>query len=268
MRAYWSDTNFKGEPIPAGTFCRVIDLEDGTHPIFVYGATQAEVWEKIERQNTNAQIALNRSRTPSAPPVLPQVRTISAEDVMQATADLDNPAKSGRAVATLIEHATGVDPVKIGQAIFAQNAMEWEKANPEFYPNKPNRQLVGARAIALAGGKPAAVTSATFDVAFSQMKAEGMLAERPAAPPQDDPNNPNGAIPAREPGSSSERPRGERFSTGVSGNRLTASQAVPKGKPKYTEYEIRTMKESERQKVFNDPDYIAACEFHYGSAQA
>lgn len=261
MRAYWSETRANGQPIDAGTFCRVIDLEDGTNPIFVYGKTQDEVFEKIERQNANAQIAMNQRRTP--PPSLPPVRTITPNDVMQATADLDNPAKSGQAIATLIEHATGLDPVKIARNAYATLAMEWEERHPEFYQHPGNRQLVGNRAITLAGGKPGLVTNEMLDAAFQQLRGEGLLFEKPDAPPQSSTDPTLTRIPAETQVHSSERPRGTRFSTGTRSSSFSAPQTAQTGALKYTEEQIRTMSEKERMRVFDDPDYIKACEVYF-----
>jgi hypothetical protein len=269
MRSYWSQTNVKGEQIPAGTFCRVIDLEDGSHPIYVYGKTQDEIFEKIERQNANAQLAMNQRRT--APPdtsPLP-ARVISADQVMQATADLANPAKSGQAIATLIEHATGLDPTKMARQAYATLAMEWEAETPEFYTHAGNRQLVGNRAIALAGGKPGLVTREMLDAAFQQLRQQGMLFERPANPPQNNSDPTLTVIPAGDSGSSSERPRGTRFSTGARSTSFSSPQTVQTGAVKYTEEQIRTMPEKERLRVMNDPDYIKACDYHFsGGARA
>jgi hypothetical protein len=263
MKAYWSDTRPNGEPIAAGTFCRVIDLEDGTNPIFVYGKTQDEVFEKIERQNAHAQIAMNQRKAAPIVPAAP-ARVFTPDQVMQATADLNNPAKAGQAIATLIEHTTGMDPVAAARDAYARLAMKWESENPDFYQHKGNRQIVGNRAIAMAGNKPGAVTRQMLDTAFAQTKAEGLLFEKPASQPHD-PNNPalTTSIPAGDPGSSSERPRGTRFSTGANSRSFSAPQTATTGALKYTEDQIRTMSEKERRRVFDDPDYIKACDFYY-----
>lgn len=271
MRGYWSETRANGQPLQANTVCWVTDLEDGTHPIYTYGKNQEEVLEKLAMQNANAQLALAR-RTPTngqAPAAPAPPRNVSADEIMQATADLQNPAKAGAAVATLYEAATGIDPVEQARRSYAALAMEWESETPEFYPHPGNRQLVGEKAIRLAGNKPGLVTRAMLDSAFQQLQAEGLLFER-LGPPSDNPPSPTLAnLPGESPVQSFERPRGTRFSTGARSSSFSAPQTVKTRALKYTEEQIRTMPERERLRVFNDPDYIEACEFYFsGGARA
>lgn len=270
MKAYWSATRPNGQPIEEGTFCRVIDLEDGTHPIYTYGKTEAECFEKIERQNGNAQLAINAQRSSRQDPPTPP-RTITPDQVMQATADLasGNPAKSAAAVATLLEAGTGVNPIEAARRDYARLAMEWESETPAFYPHAGNRQLMGNRVIALAGGKPGSVTREFFNSAFQQLQAEGLLFER-TDPPQSH-NDPalTTTFPGESPVQPSERPRGTGYSTGVRSTSFSAPQSPTTRALKYTAEQIRTMPEKERLRVFNDPDYIKACEHFYGAgAQA
>jgi hypothetical protein len=264
----------------------VTDLEDGTHPIFTYGRDISEVMEKLARQNANAQLALARRAaalqaqrmngtdpTPTAvspTATVPPPRVISPDQVMQATQDLGNPAKAGAAVATLIESATGLDPVKLAQQNYARTAMEWEAQTPDFFPHAGNRQLVGERAIRLAGGKPGLVTHEILQQAFNTLTTEGLLFERaepdstilPSSPP------PSSAFPGESQVQPTERPRGTRFASGARSTTFSAPQAPPTRAIKYTAEQIRNMSERERMKVFNDPDYIAACEYHFAGARA
>jgi hypothetical protein len=268
MKAFWSDTRPNGQAIEAGTFCRVIDLEDGTHPIYVYGKTEEEVFEKIERQNANAQTALLAARRAAAsPPAAPRV--ISADQVMQATEDLKNPAKSASAIATLMESSTGVNPIEAARQAYASLALAWEEETTDFFPHPGNRQMVGEKAIRMAGNKPGLVTRDTLNAAFQSLRAEGLLFERTGAPTQN--SNDNSTLttfPGENPVQRSERPRGTRFATGIRSSNLSASQTVQTRGLKYTESQIRTMPEKERRRVFDDPDYIAACEYYYSQATA
>lgn len=267
MRAYWSDKRANGQPIEAGTFCRVMDPEDGTHPIFVYGKTQEEVFEKIERQNLNAQVAIARTRAAAAPAPAPP-RTITPDQIMQATQDLQNPAKSAAAIAILTEAATGVDPIQQARQQYATLAMQWESETPDFYPHPGNRQLVGDKAIRLANGKPGSVTREMLDSAFQQLRAQGLLFERTAEPAQDPNHSTLTTFPDESRVQLPERPRGTRFATGARSTSFSAPQNVQTRSLKYTEEQIRTMPEKERLRVFNDPDYIAACEHYFSEARA
>lgn len=186
---------------------------------------------------------------------------------MQATADLTNPAKAPQAVLTLMESATGIDPVETTRRAYATLAMEWEAATPDFYPHPGNRQLVGDRAIRMAGNKPGMVTREILQQAFEQLEAGGLLFERPEEPVPNDPNNPTlTTFPEEIPVQRSERPRGTRFATGARSTGFSAPQTVQTRALKYTEEQIRNMPEKMRREVFNDPEYIRACDFYFSGA--
>src|SRR5215472_2597337 len=174
MKAYWSDTRPNGQPVEAGTLCFITDLEDGSHPIPTYGKTQEEVLEKLAMQNANAQIAIARRSTPPgqtpAPPTLP--RRIGPDEVMQATADLSNPAKAGEAVATLFESETGINPDRLILQNFGQIAHQWEQDHPDFVAYPGNRRLIAQEAVNLAGSL-AHVTAEHLSAAFQQLHQRG-----------------------------------------------------------------------------------------------
>lgn len=269
MRGFWSDKRANGQPVEPGTVCFVTDLEDGTHPIYTYGKTQAEVFDKLALQNANAQLALARRAAAPAPPAGTRAtppRTISADQIMQATQDLQNPAKAPAAIATLMEAGTGVDPVEQARRNYAALAVEWEAQTPDFFPHPGNRQLVGDRAIRAAGGKPGMVTKQILQDAFLQLEAEGLLFERPEthAPPANSPTLTT--FPGESPVQPLERPRGTRFATGARGTSFSAPQTAQTRALKYTEEQIRTMPDKERRRVFNDPDYIEACDFYFSES--
>lgn len=267
MKVFWSDKRANGQPLQSGTVCLVTDLEDGTNPIYTYGKDQAEIIDKLAMQNANAQLALLRRAQP--PPATPTpARKITADEVMQATADLTNPAKAPAAIATLYEAETGIDPVQTALRAFAALAMEWEAGTPDFYPHPGNRQLVSNKAIGLAGGKPGLVTREMFNAAFTELRAQGLLFERPDQPAGDQPtpNPPN--LPVESQVQPIERPRGTRYATAARSSTFTAPQTVSTRNLKWTEEQIRTMPEKERLRVFDDPDYIKACEYYFGGARA
>lgn len=270
MKVYWSDTRANGQPLQPGTVCHVTDLEDGSNPIHTYGRDQEEVLLKLATQNANAQLAMAQRRAGASPPAAAP-RTISPDQVMQATVDLSgqNPAKAAQAVATLYEAATGIDPVEQARQHYARMAMEWEAATPAFFSHPGNRQLVGERAIRLANGRPGTMTRQILDTAFQQLQAEGLLFER-AEQTSSESTNPATLtnLPGESPVQSLERPRGTRFSTGARSSSFSAPQTAQTRALKYTEEQIRTMPERERLRVFDEPEYIAACEHYFSGARA
>jgi hypothetical protein len=244
--------------------------EEGMGLIPVYGRDKDEVIEKLAWNNAHAQEALARhapaaaAATPAAPkPAAPPARKITADQIMQATQDLNNPAKAASAVSVLLESATGIDPVQLGRNQFTAVALNWETSHPEFYPHPGNRQLLGNRAILLAG-KPGQVTAEIMTRAFQELKAEDVLFEDPQS---FQPATPS-ALPGENRVQSIERPRGTRFATGASSRSFSAPQSAPTRTLKWTEEQILNMSEKERRQVFDTPEYIRATEYYFGGARA
>jgi hypothetical protein len=172
-----------------------------------------------------------------------------------------------------MESATGIDPARLALEAFSKVAMDWQAANPAFYPHPGNLHMISARAFNMAGGKWGAVTREILDEAFRQLQAGGLLFERadddPPPAPQPDNNNPTlTTFPGENPVQRSERPRGTRYATGARSTSFSAPQTVQTRALKYTEQQIRDMPEAERRRVFDDPEYIKACEFYYSGARA
>ena len=125
--------------------------DEGMGLVPVYGKSTDEVLEKLTRTNAHAQETLARRAAATAQPAGAQTaphtpaaaprRSISADEVMRATADLQNPAKAGEAIGTLIEAQTGVNPVEQARRNYAVLALHWEELHPEFYQHPGNRQL-------------------------------------------------------------------------------------------------------------------------------
>jgi hypothetical protein len=250
------------------------DLEDGSHPIYTYGRDTDEILRKLASQNANSQIALvRRAEKPATPvaigpsPQLPTRRTISPDQLMVATEDLKNPAKSGAAVATLLEAATGIDPAKLIARNYREIAEAWAANHPDFYEHNGNVRLMTQTATNLAGGNLAHVTAAHLDKAFEILSAEGSLFDRPPLNPDAQPSN---TFPDESQVQRTERPRGTRFAIGASSTSFQRHPATTRTL-KYTEEQIRSMPLSKSDALIksNDKDYADACEFYFGqSAQA
>ena len=278
MKAYWSDKRPNGSAIDPGTFCRVIDLEDGTHPIYTYGRTQEEVFDKIERQSANAQLALVRrganqpTSTPvAAPPVADTRFRLSPDQVMQYAEDMKNPAKVGRAIVMLTAHESGVDPDKVKMERFIRLTEEWEREHPEFFAIYGNRQVLGQYIGKQVNGEVERITKEMMTVAYHELTAKGLLYEpeeqEPTATPQ--PSTPS-QFPVESQVQHTERPR-RMFSTGARSTSFRAPQNVSAQRPtlKYTEMQIRTMplEDSERLLRAKDLDYANAVRHYFPTNQ-
>lgn len=267
---YWTRTRPNGKPVDEGTVCWVTEIE-GLNPIYTYGKSEQDVIDKLSLNQAHTQSALARQTTqtpPSDPPAPATSRQkMTPEEVMVATADLQNPAKAGHAAARLIQDATGIDLQQMALENFSKIAMDWQGEHPDFYAHPGNKRLLTEQARAMAGGDLTLINKDVLTRAFQTLRQRGELYD---APPDlsSDPNNPNSppAFPGESPVQrTTERPRGS-FSTGARSTSFRAPQtSVPKTL-KYTAEDIRTMPESKSRRLIetNDPDYAEACERFFG----
>jgi hypothetical protein len=290
VKIYYTDKRANGQPIEPGTLALVTDLEDGSHPIWTYARDEAELTRKMAVQNANVQMAYERAKAAlaangnsnvartatGAAPTAPARRTITGDQIMQATADLatGNPGKAGQAVATLLESVTGVNIEEQARRDYALLALHWEDMTPEFYGHPGNRQLLGNRAIRMAGGKPGAVTEAILTQAFNELLAEGLLFEAPEEPAAQHQPATLITLPGETQVQRTERPRGTRFATGARSTTFGAPQTATTRTLKYTEEQIRTMPLSKQRELNEanggkgDPDWVEACEYYFSLARA
>jgi hypothetical protein len=270
---YWTDTRPNGNPIDEGTVCWVTEVE-GINPIYTYGKTKDEVIEKLSVTQAHAQAALaRRAAAPSAGPaatpasIAPRKR-MTSDEVMQATSDLQNPAKAGNAMTRLIQDQTGVDLHQMAIAEFSRMAMEWQNEHPDFYAHPANKRILTDQAKFMAGGDLTMVTKDILTSAFNTLRQRGEIFDAPELPSNDNPNLPPNS--PSFPGESlvqrtTERPRGQ-FATGARSNGFSASQVALPKTPKYTAEDIRTMPESKSRRLLesNDKDYAEACDLYFG----
>lgn len=258
---YWDNKEVAGR----GTkYCLVIDPEDGTNPIRTYGWSESEVLDKVAKTAEAAQQLINRQRAAQQPPssaaVLPAAaqvpasRPLTADDLMQATADLQNPAKSTDAIKTLLRGAGfDVDKNKFQEDMqrVAAVAQEWERRNPAFPSDDRNQRMLMDKAALLAGGVTN-VTAQALDAAYAELLRFGMLFDAPVLPtpttttPQDAPDG--------NPGTRTERP-----SSATSYRRTalssSASHVVPQ-EPLYTRAQIDQMTSAQlREKIEREPGF-------------
>lgn len=248
MARYWDNKEIAGR----GTkFCFVVDPEDGTHPIRTYGWTKEEVLEKLGKTAESAQQVINRQRAtvsqprtaaaqPAVPPT-PARPAVTAEQRMQATADLQNPAKSSEAIKTLLR-AEGLDLDKNRLQEEARRAgavaQEWERSHPDFPSDERNQRLLMNTAVKNVGGL-AGITTAALDTAYEELLRYNMLFE--VAPVEE------GTPPAPPNENSASVTRRQATSYRAATLRAPVTPVVDK-KPKYTRAEIDDM----NSKVYQD----------------
>jgi len=259
MARFWDNKEVPGR----GTkFCLVIDPEDGTHPIRTYGWSESEVLDKVAKTAETAQQTISRLRSAPAPTSIrppnspapapaPTRPKVTADEQMQATQDLTNPAKAPQAIKTLLL-AAGVD---VNRMITEEEtrrvsavAQEWERQHPDF-PNDPRNQRLLIRTAALKYGF-ANITADALTATYQQLLNENML-----FPVSDDPYNPPipPNAPEGNPASRVERPRG---ATSYRSTALRGSAPVATTKPKYTRAEIDSWNSAKlREKIDHEPGF-------------
>jgi hypothetical protein len=293
MQAYWTTTKPDGTPITDGRLCRVVDPEDGSTPIRVYGKTQEEIFGKIERTMMTAQSSLTHARTNAtpgngnggaqplngngaAPPVAANPAILSADETMRLTADLHNPAKSADAAYRLAESERAKRDD--AQLRYLAICRDWSQKNPQFYGHQLNRNLLITSALLAVGNDVSRITLEVLDNTYRYLEGRGdLLTENDVAIVE--PVNRNQETPPSEvqPGGNLEvvpaRPRnGVVNSTGHRSNRLGAPQ-LPQWKPKYTLEEINKLSTKDTL-ALNQPghprhkEYVEACDYWFSGARA
>lgn len=272
LPGYWADKRLNGKPLEPGQMCWVTTIE-GQNPIATYGKSFEDIIEKLALNQKSFQVALMRkvapapAATPGATPTAPAVRKrMTNDEIFQATADVQNPAKAADAMVRLVSDATGIDLKNLPLIEFGDRAKEWQNEHPEFYGHPGNIKLLTNEAFRAANYDWANVSKESLTVAFHKLQALGDLFEEPIQLPslervEDPPNNLH-EFPGGSPVQRTEMPRGARFATGTRSTNFRASQERQPRTPKYSPEDIRRMPPSKHKELINsnDPDYTAAVE--------
>lgn len=263
-----------GDPFPAGhrragQLGIAVDFEDGRPEAQnVYAASKDELLDKVTKMYANTQVRYTQVRREQsaapAPPPSPAAPTqLTAEQTLQSVADLDDPAKAGRAAVDLIRQETGIDlreEAARRQAENESNRMAGEvatfmEANPDYYASKRNAKLLRDRAFAIANGQP--ITAVQFQQSFDELSEDGVFEAdpatlEPATPPAASTGEPLAPPPPRPRGSTGARPSQFQTRPGI----------VPTGALKFTAAQVEEMAGTEEysQRYRHEPGFAAACE--------
>ena len=265
----------------------VIDAEDGTNPMYVYGKDREEILEKLATTVETGQSTIQRLRStvaakptatstpasatvPGASSSAPRRTVPTADDVMVAAADITNPAKAPQAARTLLRAAgIDVDGMVRDQSAsrVARVGREWNAAHPEFPTDDRNSRMLIDRASLNVGFEN--ISAQALDTAYAQLLAENMFFETEESAPANGSGNGNGTEPAQPGGSQEPRTVRPRMATSYSRNQLTARTPGAQPKPKYTRAEIEAMNTRDfRAKVLDVPDVRAWYEREFSGAVA
>lgn len=271
MSRRWENKEVPGR----GTkYCLVIDPEDGTHPIRTYGWSTDEVLDKVATTAETAQQVINRQRQTAAashvqstdPPApghsantrsqaapVAAPRSLTAEEQMQATSDLSNPAKSPQAIRTLLR-GIGIDTDKLKQdediRRVAAIAQEWERKHPDYPACDKNNRLLLDKATLMVGFTN--INEAALDAAFQQLLSLGMLFEVESKG-QEETTTPSNAPDGN---SANREERQPRTATSYRSHSLRSEPVVHANRPRYTRAEIDKLTSRQlRDKIETEPGF-------------
>lgn len=253
------------EKINDGRECLVIDQEDGTSPMRVYGRTREEILEKLANSVETGQRMIDKMRTTKpaeraatpAPAAAPAKRQApSPDEVMVAAADITNPARAGQAAKTLLR-SIGIDPDKMAARDLAERnatvCRAWNGAHPEFPKDDRSRRLLIDRAILNSGTE---LSEQSLETAYTELLNEGWKfeLEQPAASTETQPTTQE-TQPGGSPSPSVTRPR---MATSYSRNSLNARTPAAQPKDPYTREQIVAMNTREfQEKILSVPEVAA-----------
>lgn len=220
-----------GRPEPQNIYFPTKDAEAVADKLLkLYGSTQVRNAElrgpASYGRETPAEPATPSS--PATPPAPASNGRMTAEQRLEAVADLGDPAKAPAAIIRLVKEGGGGDltqdeqaKIRNAETVRMQNEVAaFMEANPEYYASPKNAALLRDRVFANANGS--VITAQHFQQSFDELSELGVLesasesGNNPPATQQDEP-------PAPPP----IRPRG---STGVRPSALSAgSRPAPSG---------------------------------------
>jgi hypothetical protein len=261
-----------------GRLCLVIDPEDGTQPLRIWGQNRDEILEKATKTVEHGQRAItqlrsqattqahSRTDSPSRQVTSPQTHQPTPNPTqltdgqrITLTADLNNPAKASAAVTKLIQHETGIDFEKQKRDAIIHRvvttAQQWENNNPDFPDHPINRKLMMDTATLRVGYEN--ITADVLDDVYADLLAADSLVDAQETTPP-----PPTVQPPETADTRTVRPRGA-----ASHRRTVTLQAPPAASttPKYTKEQITAMPSAEyRRKLESDPDFASSVNVLYG----
>lgn len=179
------------EDEPPAVYRREIDLGDGSGKQVFEGST----WEELADKLANAQVhasrkirELNQKVKDIAPPPAPKPLTKDEEFVVSQQLQTE-PSKAfellferhmGMPLAEFRQLSTEAKQLRSEKANNAA-ANAWVAANPEYHQSPANGQKMNAYINRFFGG---VMTSENLNQAYADLKRDGLIQAKPAAPPQ------------------------------------------------------------------------------------
>lgn len=263
------------ETLPDGTLKLTVSPDEGGPASVFYGQSRDEILDKVIDSQANANRRIDQLRVSGGkpnghaapPPPTVQPKPMTANERMQAVADLSNPATVDQGVTRIMESVIGpVDEFNRDRDAQRQQRLEQAAvtAAEEFTALTPGFFLSDFNCATLVnyirnmGYPPDQVSS--YQRGFNELSAAQLLQTKSAQPhssdvPPDEPqerNAPTLTVP-RAPA---------RYSTGVRQSDISGTAPVPVKRLKWTREQIASMGPGEMRRLINDPEFNLAVEYY------
>jgi hypothetical protein len=260
------------EELGDGRMKLTLSPEGGGPASVYYGKDKDEILDKLADSQVNANVRIaqlrpapNGSAAAAPPPTEP--KPLTANERMQAVADLNNPATVDKAVGRVMESVIGPieDFQRDREAQKAERIARMQVAaaelfadsTPEWHQSEHNCEMV-ANYIVAHGGDLTNVEH--YQQAFARLSAAKLLETKPAKtePPDVPPtelherNAPNLSAPRAQAG----------YSTGVRSSDISGTAPNPVKRLKYSREQIDNMSPAEYKRNMSDPEFQRAVEFY------
>ena len=252
MRHVWMH---EGQPMPSGTkagqFGITIFYDDGrpNNEQNVYADSHQAMADKLITMyaNTNArlqEVKRNADIVPRRQSSVAAPKTLTADESLQLTADLDDPARAPHAIVKAIESVTGVNLTE--DAILRRLREESEafvEENPDYHATPRNSMLLRDRTIARDGD----ITKEGLKKSFIELTEIGALESAPSGPgaeqlvddPDEEMNTPGATPPMNaEPSAPPPHRTAPRPSTGARPSQFSRSTTAPPAAPAMTYQQV------------------------------
>jgi hypothetical protein len=260
-----------------GTLKLTVSPDEGGSASVFYGQTRDEILDKLCDSQANANRRIDQLRVTSptngngtghaaAPPVnLP--KPLTANDRMQAVADLANPANVDKAVTRVMESVIGpidqfqqdreAERAKRTEEAAVSAAEEFSSLTPEFFLSDFNVNTM-FRYLQSMQYDPTKVAS--YQRAFAELTA-GKLLQSKAAPVPNDDEPPTEPQERNAPTLSAPRAPA-RYSTGVRQSDISGTAPVPVKRLKWSREQIANMGAQEMRRLVADPEFNFCVEYY------
>jgi hypothetical protein len=250
-----------GEKTDEGEYIVDVDPENG-RPVQIFRAkTRKEIAEAL----ANAQFSASRTiqtlkdeRTPDPAHNTVKIEPVplSADERMQLSVELQDPAKADAAVRRLVESSVGplqeiarrentrIEEEEANRAIAETN--KFVAANLDWYPTAKNKTEV----FNYIENNKLAITAKNMDIAWDLLKRAGNADLKPATEEEEE---------EEEESAGRTRSRIASFSTGVREGDISGTRPQPARKKKYTWADVDKMGSREyERRLKEEPGFMAA----------